>query len=305
MITDITNNNTDSLLLNKALLQDNVEEVKYAKITHVVQKISQTGDVYFQVHLRDLRGRPVIGRVFGDTAKKYATSWQEFSNTVCIIRYICETVFGHPSLNIISIIKPPAENMAKIRDCLFEGTIKDVDIDLNTISSAVSGKHAALYKQILQSSVFNKIGYYSDENLVNGKNGGLYVLLATCIKHIQQLQCRNLITTEECEEMCFALVTVEAFLALYADKDNFGRIPRSVCKITNLVSEFKEAEHLKKLCIAYMKERLHIDDQSTKLGHILMLTYSNCYAEFTMFSEFADITNGTVLKYHESFISNE
>lgn len=284
MQSDTGNKNVENLL-NLDTLEYGDEYLLFAKTSQITMKTTAEGDTFLKIILKDYKGRRITGRLFGDLTP-YA-DWPKFSNTICIIKFRVDYVFGKFGLNISQIILPPAEDIKHIASDLFDSKLSTLPNITSAVMDYVTQLPAENQKTLLELvklNNFHEMQFRSDDNVLAGKQGYQVVLLQSVWQNILSLQ----LTTESLtEDLCEILMSsyLISELVLCETVGNINHASDVFLKVQKLLLVLRVTDNTSYInCIyGYLNLRLNINSPTTSAtGELLFNLHQSAYTNLKL-----------------------
>jgi hypothetical protein len=172
-------NGKEALVLIPGTLKFGDTGEKFCRVSKITLKNDTLGNNFIQLVLRGKDGSPVIGRLFGENVVKYADELEKYNNQIILVSYIVENVYDKLCLNVNWFVKPEDNDLKGISIDLFESIVPGVDNtvgELKVMFSEYPTVFTEIFKDFFNQNRFSSLLYTSDADVLNGRNGYVYVL---------------------------------------------------------------------------------------------------------------------------------
>lgn len=300
MIT-VDNKDKDCFILTPSLLRVGDTGEKFGKIRSINVKKDSLGNPFLQLVVSGKDGQPIMARLFGDSVGKYAVELEKYSNQIVLLSYVVTSVFDKLSLTLDWFVKPDEEKLRGISIDLFESVISNIDTYINRLKSfveAIPTVFTDFIKNIMQSQGFTSLLYHSDPEVLDGKNGYMYVFLNMSWGRIIELVKLGVVR----KSTAGLLFTTQLMVEIVLSKHNINNASYTFDVFKDLISMMNdinvgtsiEINELKDLVTDYANLRLGIKSNTSSLSsQILYNEFSSLYSTFRYIGQFDGLI-GTV-----------
>lgn len=300
MIT-VDNKDKDCFVLTPALLRVGDTGEKFALVRNINVKKDTLGNPFIQLVVSGKDGQPIMARLFGDSVKKYADELEKYNNQIVLLSYVVTTVFDKLSLTLDWFVKPDDDRLRGISIDLFESVVSNVDTYINrlkTFVETIPTVFTDFTKSLMQSQGFSSLLYHSDPEVLDGRNGYMYVFLNMTWGRIIELVKLGIVKKNTAGFLFTTQLMVEMVLSKYNANDasyTFDVFEDLISMMSGInVGTSIEIKELKNLVTDYTNLRLGIKSNTGSLmSQILYNEFSSLYCTFKYIGQFDGLV-GTI-----------
>lgn len=266
-----------SKCLDISTLSLGMEDIKFCKITKIIQKFTIENKPYLRITIKDINGKSIVGRMFDD-ANGFLNSWRSWEKSIVLLHFSTTMYYDILSLNVISINLPDEKMQALLNEESFDSTnphLEKAIIKLNSLN-CTNNELIQFYNDVIKSSIFDDLMYYSDEDILDNTNGGIIVLLAMVYDDLLSYKEFELITSNELCAVMLALIIVQNAMIKDYNRSimlkNVSIMSKCLSALTPLTGNVKSL--VTNIVMSYCNLCLGITDNVSNLASMLNNVYN-------------------------------
>jgi hypothetical protein len=267
---------TNSKCLDVKQLEFGMEDIKFCKISKIIQKFTIEGRPYLRMTIKDINGLPIVGRMF-EGVSEFLNDWTTWNNAIVLAHFSTSNYMNRLSLDIISINKPDAEMQALLNEESFDATYTYLEQAINVLNNVTceDTELNSSYHDLLQSSLFESMLYYSADNILGNQNGGIIALISLTSESLKSYQSLHIINDNEVVVMLMSLIIVQSVICSEINGNpilNNIKVLHKVFSKTTIVSKYKEL--FSNCMMSYCNLCLGFKDNVSPLAKVLYGVYN-------------------------------
>jgi len=275
----IREHNND-MVIDIPLLEVGTEDVKFALIKNAVLKLDVNSKHFIQFIIKGKNGKKIIGRMFGDNVDLFKDNLNKFINKVAAINYTVTTYNGDKTLVINDVQIPDDNRFENIKADLFGAVIPEIEMHISSIITLFNSNtcvFSSVLSSLFNNKLFTSLRFKSDDDICNGENGYVYLIMEQSMNTILYYNKCGLITNDNVGYLYCVLILSECVLNYY-DELSFDYTLKVFSMLNKLFGVLNGTENenklLKEITTSYINSRLSID---TKTEMILSDVLYNVY----------------------------